>query len=287
MFFFSLQILKFLGQYFLQVQVMRPTQRADQSQTPLHHQPIMQNVYGVGGNGYIGNNGSHFRTRKIFVGGLPDTLTEYEFGKFFERFGKITDVVIIPNKSTGKRRGFGFITFELDESVELVMRRNYYYLHGKYVEVKRAIPKMANDCTNGCNSANGDDVGGGSESIQGPSSFSPHYPPHGPCPGYGSLPGCGKSGPVAYVMCTYSALSPIPPGSHSHAQSPFHGNGSFRGSVMGVPIQNNSEMRVVHNQVNEVGSSRIEACEAEDVSHRIGYLKLDDRASGRRGASSS
>ena len=82
------------------------------------------------------------RTKKLFVGGLPQTVTEEIFKGYFEQFGKVDDWVIMVDKVTGKSRGFGFITFDNEDSVELVISR---YLEnkidGKWVECKKALPK--------------------------------------------------------------------------------------------------------------------------------------------------
>ncbi|KAL3734967.1 hypothetical protein ACJRO7_024172 [Eucalyptus globulus] len=104
------------------------------------------------GSSFNGNgaNNTRFRSRKIFVGGLPTSLTEDEFKNFFERFGETTDVVIMLDLHR-RPRGFGFVTFASEESVEDVMKNNFYELHGRFVEVKRAIPKEAhNPCHDSC-----------------------------------------------------------------------------------------------------------------------------------------
>lgn len=82
-----------------------------------------------------------FRTKKIFVGGLSANLTEEEFRSYFEKFGRITDVVVMHDNLTHRPRGFGFITFDSEDSVEEVMQKNFHELTGKLVEVKRAVPK--------------------------------------------------------------------------------------------------------------------------------------------------
>eukprot|EP00331_Platyophrya_macrostoma_P005932 CAMPEP_0176424420 /NCGR_PEP_ID=MMETSP0127-20121128/10828_1 /TAXON_ID=938130 /ORGANISM="Platyophrya macrostoma, Strain WH" /LENGTH=409 /DNA_ID=CAMNT_0017805477 /DNA_START=247 /DNA_END=1476 /DNA_ORIENTATION=- len=86
-----------------------------------------------------------FRTKKLFVGGLTQTTTEESFKEYFEQFGKIEDWVIMVDKATGKSRGFGFITFESEDSVEMAVAR---YLEnkidGKWVECKKALPRDAN-----------------------------------------------------------------------------------------------------------------------------------------------
>ncbi|XP_050365247.1 heterogeneous nuclear ribonucleoprotein 1-like [Argentina anserina] len=86
-----------------------------------------------------GNN--MFRTRKIFVGGLSQNVTELEFRRYFEKFGRVTDVVVMMDGATQRPRGFGFITFGSEESVENVMQKSFHELGGKFVEVKRAVPR--------------------------------------------------------------------------------------------------------------------------------------------------
>ncbi|XP_010557774.1 PREDICTED: heterogeneous nuclear ribonucleoprotein 1 [Tarenaya hassleriana] len=81
------------------------------------------------------------RTRKIFVGGLPSSVTESDFRKYFEQFGTTTDVVVMYDHNTQRPRGFGFITYEDEEAVEKVLLKTFHELNGKMVEVKRAVPK--------------------------------------------------------------------------------------------------------------------------------------------------
>ncbi|XP_071692280.1 heterogeneous nuclear ribonucleoprotein 1-like [Rutidosis leptorrhynchoides] len=93
-------------------------------------------------NGSIqGSPGPAGRTKKIFVGGLASTVTETDFKKYFEQFGGITDVVVMYDHNTQRPRGFGFITFDSEESVDQVLLKTFHELNGKMVEVKRAVPK--------------------------------------------------------------------------------------------------------------------------------------------------
>jgi len=82
------------------------------------------------------------KTKKLFVGGLTQTTSEEEFRKYFEQFGTIEDSVIMVDKDTGKSRGFGFITFASEDSVDRVIERyNENKIDGKWVECKRAQAK--------------------------------------------------------------------------------------------------------------------------------------------------
>ncbi|KAG0457349.1 hypothetical protein HPP92_022506 [Vanilla planifolia] len=91
-----------------------------------------------------GSGGGNHRTKKIFVGGLPPTLSEIEFRKYFEAFGTVTDVVVMYDQNTQRPRGFGFISFDSEDSAEHACQQKFHDLGGKAVEVKRALPKDAN-----------------------------------------------------------------------------------------------------------------------------------------------
>lgn len=267
------------------MQVKRPTLRGNQLQDP-QHPPHEQQACWVGVNRYSNSNGNHFRTKKIFVGGLPSNLTLDEFKKFFERFGETTDVVIMLDTVTRKPRGFGFITFELEESVEVVMQRNYYNLNGRYVEVKRAVPKNANVYTNGCSYANGH-VGARSESSQGLYGLFPYYNAYGAFPSYNYFSGHGKSGVVPYVMSSYWAPYSIPLGNPCYGQAPLYVNGYIRDLVVEVPDMNGSNIKGIHNQANQVSGNgtvaQIREIKIEDDLPRIGDLRLDDDTSDQNG----
>ncbi|KAF9666359.1 hypothetical protein SADUNF_Sadunf16G0221300 [Salix dunnii] len=86
-----------------------------------------------------------FRTRKIFVGGIPAAVTEDEFKEFFTQFGEVTEHQIMRDHSTNRSRGFGFITFDTEQAVDdLLARGNKLELAGTQVEIKKAEPKKAN-----------------------------------------------------------------------------------------------------------------------------------------------
>ncbi|KAI8467909.1 MAG: hypothetical protein J3K34DRAFT_479842 [Monoraphidium minutum] len=76
-------------------------------------------------------------TRKLFVGGTRSLRTE-EFVEHFAQFGTIEDAVIVHRE--GVSRGFGFVTFSDEMSVEKCLVVSHM-ISGKKVELKRAIPK--------------------------------------------------------------------------------------------------------------------------------------------------
>jgi nucleolin len=57
--------------------------------------------------------------RKLFVAGLPDTITEDVLRQLFEATGgTVMDVSIPRDRATGKPRGFGFVTMAASEQAE-------------------------------------------------------------------------------------------------------------------------------------------------------------------------
>ena len=82
------------------------------------------------------------KSRKIFVGGLPYECSKEDFKEYFRHFGEIEDSIIMQDRSTGCPRGFGFVTFSQESSVEKVLSKyNAHYIKQKWVEVKIATPK--------------------------------------------------------------------------------------------------------------------------------------------------
>jgi len=82
------------------------------------------------------------KTEKIFVGGVKPEVTEEEFKEYFSQFGTVVESTLMLNKDTGRPRGFGFITFDNDQSVEAVLaKQGEIIIKDKPVEVKRALPK--------------------------------------------------------------------------------------------------------------------------------------------------
>ncbi|KAE8697136.1 amine oxidase family protein [Hibiscus syriacus] len=86
-----------------------------------------------------------FKTRKIFVGGIPSTVSEDEFKDFFTQYGEVREQQIMRDHATNRSRGFGFITFKTEQAVDdLLEKGNKIDFVGAQVEIKRAEPKKSN-----------------------------------------------------------------------------------------------------------------------------------------------
>lgn len=92
-----------------------------------------------------GSSSKDFKTKKIFVGGIPITISEDEFRDFFLKFGEVKEHQIMRDHSTNRSRGFGFITFDTEKSVEDILANgNRLDFAGTQVEIKKAEPKRPN-----------------------------------------------------------------------------------------------------------------------------------------------
>eukprot|EP00268_Persea_americana_P037775 TRINITY_DN3748_c0_g1_i1.p1 TRINITY_DN3748_c0_g1~~TRINITY_DN3748_c0_g1_i1.p1 ORF type:complete len:381 (+),score=83.21 TRINITY_DN3748_c0_g1_i1:285-1427(+) len=220
------------------VEVKKAVPKGEQHHQHQHQHPHQLHNKGSSRNGSSSSgsntNGSGipFRTKKIFVGGLSSNLTEEAFKSYFQKFGNITDVVVMYDNITQRPRGFGFITFDSEEAVENVMQKSFHELNDKLVEVKRAVPKDGSNGSNGNNNSNhnfrmGSGRGSGFGLYQGG-----FYPPYSPryefFHGYAPVPisGYGNSAPYPYGIYPFGGYNgvgygtPIVP-----PRSPWNGMG--------------------------------------------------------------
>lgn len=79
---------------------------------------------------------NHHQTKKMFVGGLKDDTTEEMLRKEFT--GKITEINMIKDKSTGKFRGFCFVSFDDCDTVDKHAIHKCFKINGRHVEAKKA-----------------------------------------------------------------------------------------------------------------------------------------------------
>ncbi|KAK9814464.1 hypothetical protein WJX72_006412 [[Myrmecia] bisecta] len=82
------------------------------------------------------------RTAKIFVGGLASSVDEASLRQYFEQFGPVEDSTVMVDHDSRRSRGFGFVTFRNEESVDGVFAAGtMQVLHDKQIEIKRAVPR--------------------------------------------------------------------------------------------------------------------------------------------------
>ena len=85
------------------------------------------------------------QTRKIFAGGLTPETTEASLREYFSQHGLVDDVIIMTDHTTGRPRGFGFVTFASEDVVDKLCAQHFVEIAGKQVEVKPAMPRNPGD----------------------------------------------------------------------------------------------------------------------------------------------
>ncbi|HEY0369461.1 MAG TPA: RNA-binding protein [Chthoniobacterales bacterium] len=76
---------------------------------------------------------------KLYVGNLAFETTENDLQDLFEQHGQVTDVALITDRSTGRSRGFGFVTMADNAAGTAAMNAfNGSDLHGRNLTVSEA-----------------------------------------------------------------------------------------------------------------------------------------------------
>lgn len=76
--------------------------------------------------------------KKIFIGNLPFSMSGYSLKDLFVRCGKITEVEIVSESTTGRSKGFGYITFATESEAKKARLK----MNGKDVEGQNIIVNM-------------------------------------------------------------------------------------------------------------------------------------------------
>jgi cold-inducible RNA-binding protein len=80
-------------------------------------------------------------SKKLFVGGLPFSMTDDKLKELFVSYGEISEAVVIKDKFSGRSKGFGFVTFSDDAAAEkAVSEMNGKDLEGRKITVNEARP---------------------------------------------------------------------------------------------------------------------------------------------------
>jgi len=79
---------------------------------------------------------------KLYVGGLPYSVTDEELEKFFAEHGKVTSATVIKDRDSGQSKGFGFVEMEEDSEAQSAMKElNGKDFNGRSIVVNEARPR--------------------------------------------------------------------------------------------------------------------------------------------------
>lgn len=86
-------------------------------------------------------------SKKLFVGGMPNTVTQDAMLEYFSMFGPVEETQVMYDHMTGRSRGFGFVMFEKEEHAHACLYGGPHRLNGELVDVKPATPKASSGNT--------------------------------------------------------------------------------------------------------------------------------------------
>ncbi len=75
---------------------------------------------------------------KLFVAGLPWSVTNDGLRDLFAQYGEITEAVVITDRATGRSKGFGFVTFANEADAQKALE-----MDGKQVEDRTLVVNVA------------------------------------------------------------------------------------------------------------------------------------------------
>lgn len=77
--------------------------------------------------------------KKLYVGNLSYEVTVEQLKELFSKAGNITDTVIIPDRATGRSKGFGFVEFATDAEAKKAIDM----FHGKDFQDRDLVVNVA------------------------------------------------------------------------------------------------------------------------------------------------
>ncbi|KAK7845913.1 heterogeneous nuclear ribonucleoprotein q [Quercus suber] len=78
--------------------------------------------------------------RKLVVLGIPWDVDTEGLREYMSKFGDLEDCIVMKERSTGRSRGFGYVTFASDEDAKNALSSEHF-LGNRILEVKVATPK--------------------------------------------------------------------------------------------------------------------------------------------------
>lgn len=91
-------------------------------------------VQKTGGEKYMDQN-------KLFVAGLPWSITSDTLRDLFTQYGEISEAIVINDRDTGRSKGFGFVTFVNAADAQKALEMDGKEVEGRTLVVNIAKPR--------------------------------------------------------------------------------------------------------------------------------------------------
>jgi len=80
--------------------------------------------------------------KKLFVGGLPYSVTDSKLNEIFSEIGPVDSATVIIDRMTSQSKGFGFVEMENEKDAEeAISKLNETEVDGKRIIVNIARPR--------------------------------------------------------------------------------------------------------------------------------------------------
>lgn len=79
--------------------------------------------------------------RSVYVGNLPEDVTETALRELFEPYGEVFGVSVITDRESGRSRGFAFVEMDSEVIPETVEALDGQQLGGQRIRVSQARPR--------------------------------------------------------------------------------------------------------------------------------------------------
>lgn len=78
-------------------------------------------------------------SKRLFVAGLPYSLTSQQLNEMFSKFGKVNSADVISDKFTGQSKGFGFVEMDDAKDADKAIKE----LHDSEVDGRKIVVNEA------------------------------------------------------------------------------------------------------------------------------------------------
>jgi len=83
--------------------------------------------------------------KSIYVGNIPFKSDEQEIKQLFQQYGTVHSVNFIPDRQTGRFRGFGFVEMDDKEALKAIEKLNGFQIGGRTLRINEAKGRKENN----------------------------------------------------------------------------------------------------------------------------------------------